>query len=58
MEKLDDTFLNYACDVLAETNGGLSGMQIVEYCNSYAIDFNRAIHMVHIHLKRKIKELP
>mgnify|MGYP004440185585 FL=1 len=54
MEKLDDTFLNYACDVLAETNGGLSGMQIVEYCNSYAIDFNRAIHMVHIHLKRKI----
>jgi len=37
MEKLDDTFLNYACDVLAETNGGLSGMQIVEYCNSYAI---------------------
>ena len=43
MEKIDDTFLNYACDVLAETNRGLSGMQIVEYCNSYAIDFNRAI---------------
>ena len=41
MEKIDDTFLNYACDVLAETNRGLSGMQIV-----------------HIHLKRKIKELP
>lgn len=43
MKKIDDTFLTYACDVLAETNSGLSGMKIVEYCNSYAIDFNRII---------------
>ena len=43
MAKLDDTFLSYACDVLAETNTGLSGMKIIEYCNSYAIDFNRII---------------
>ncbi len=41
MTKLDDAFLSYASDILANTNGGLSGMKIVEYCNSYAINFNR-----------------
>ena len=41
MTKIDDAFLSYASDILAETNTGLSGMKIVEYCNSYAIDFNR-----------------
>lgn len=41
MPKLDDAFLSYACDILADTNFGLSGMKIVEICNSYAIDFNR-----------------
>ena len=43
MNKLDDSFLTYASDILAETNSGLSGMKIVEYCNSYAITFNRII---------------
>ena len=41
MPKLDDAFLSYACDILADTNLGLSGMKIVEICNAYAIDFNR-----------------
>lgn len=41
VNKLDDSFLAYACDILAETKCGLSGMKIVEYCNSYAITFNR-----------------
>ncbi|MDD5792671.1 MAG: hypothetical protein PUD22_08820 [Erysipelotrichaceae bacterium] len=41
MTKLDDAFLAYASDILADTNAGLSGTKIVEYCNSYAIDFNR-----------------
>lgn len=41
MVKLDDAFLSYASDILADTNEGLSGTKIVEYCNSYAIDFNR-----------------
>lgn len=41
MAKLDDAFLSYACDILADTNNGLSGMKIVEYCNAYAIDFNK-----------------
>lgn len=41
MTRLDDAFLAYASDILADTNAGLSGMKIVEYCNSYAIDFNR-----------------
>ena len=43
MKKLDDSFITYACDILGETNTGLSGMKIVEYCNSYAITFNRII---------------
>jgi hypothetical protein len=43
MAKLDDTFILYACNILAETNSGLSGMKITEYCNSYAIKFNRVI---------------
>ena len=33
-------FLNYSSDVLAETDEGLSGSKISEYCSSYAIDFN------------------
>lgn len=41
--KLDDSFITHACDILAETNSGLSGMKIVEKCNSYAITFNRII---------------
>lgn len=43
VNKMDDSFLTYACDVLADTNTGLSGYKIVEYCNSYAIDYNRQI---------------
>ena len=43
MAKLDDAFLSYACDILADTNYGLNGIKIVEYCNSYAIDYNRKI---------------
>ena len=35
MAKLDDAFLAYACDILADTNAGLSGMKIVEYCLSW-----------------------
>ena len=41
MAKLDDAFLSYACEILANTDLGLSGAKIVEYCNAYAIDFNR-----------------
>lgn len=33
MSKLDDIFLSHACDVLAETNTGLTGKKIVEYSN-------------------------
>lgn len=43
MKHIDDSFLNYACDILGETSMGLSGTKIVEYCNSYAITFNRII---------------
>ncbi|AJD91995.1 hypothetical protein JMA_26780 [Jeotgalibacillus malaysiensis] len=39
-KKIDDSFISYAADVLGDTNQGLSGSQIVKYCNSYAVDFN------------------
>lgn len=38
-EKIDDAFISYASDILADTNRGLSGAQIVKYSNSYAVDF-------------------
>jgi hypothetical protein len=34
------TFINYAADTLAETNGGLSGSKIAEYCASYAVVYD------------------
>lgn len=42
-EQLDNAFLTYACGILADTNKGLSGSKIVEYCSSYAIEFMRDI---------------
>ena len=38
-EKIDDAFISHASDTLADTNKGLTGSQIVKYCNSYAVDF-------------------
>lgn len=43
MEKIDDRFILHACDILADTNSGLTGSQIIKECNSYAIDFNVTI---------------
>lgn len=37
---LDDAFLKFASDILGETNQCLSTTQIIDKCNSYAIDFN------------------
>jgi hypothetical protein len=34
------TFINHAADILGETNSGLSGSKIAEYCLAYAIEFN------------------
>lgn len=38
--KIDDAFISYASDILADTNQGLTGTQIVKYCNSYSVDFD------------------
>ena len=42
-QKMDNTFLTYATHILADTDKGLSGMKIIEFCNSYALDYNRII---------------
>lgn len=39
-KKMDNTFLTHASEVLGDTNTGLTGANIVKYCNAYAIDFN------------------
>lgn len=43
MKIIDNTFLTYASEILGDTYTGLSGSQIVKYCNGYAIDFGVAI---------------
>lgn len=39
-QKMDNTFIIHASEILADTKNGLTGAQIIEYCNGYAIDFN------------------
>ena len=39
-KKIPDVFVSYAANVLADTNTGLSGSQIIKHCNSYAVDFD------------------
>ena len=34
------TFINFAADILGETQTGLSGGKIAEYCSAYAIDYD------------------
>jgi len=34
------TFINFAAEILGDTNTGLSGSQIAQYCSAYAIDFD------------------
>ena len=38
--KIDDVFLRYASDILADTNTGLTGSKIIKFCNGYAIEYN------------------
>lgn len=39
-ENIDNAFIQYASDILADTNLGLTGSKIVKLCNAYAVDFN------------------
>ena len=43
MEKISNSFLNYAASILGETSSGLSGSQIVEVMSGYAVDFNKEL---------------
>lgn len=40
IDKISSTFLSYATEILGDTNKGLTGAEIVKYCNNHAIDFN------------------
>lgn len=37
---MDNAFLGYASDILADSVNGLTGTEIIKYCNRYAIDYN------------------
>jgi len=37
---MNDVFITYASEILADTNKGMSGTQIIKYCSQYAIEFN------------------
>lgn len=39
VEKIDNAFISHASEILADTNQGLTGSRIIDYCNSYAVDF-------------------
>lgn len=41
--KIDNAFLTFASDLLADTKTGLTAAQIIKYCNKYAIDFEVSI---------------
>lgn len=40
---MDDVFLGYVCDILGDTDKGLSGSEIIKYCRKFAIDFDTNI---------------
>ena len=42
-DTLDNSFLIFSANILANTNQGLSGSKIVEYFNGYAIDYGKNI---------------
>lgn len=55
-DKLDESFLIFSANILADTNKGLSGAKIVEYFNGYAIDYGKIFHSRYILLMHQINE--
>lgn len=43
MEKLNKSFIQYASSVLGDTKKGLTGSEIVNISNKYAVMFNKKI---------------
>ncbi|EGF10967.1 hypothetical protein HMPREF9123_1438 [Neisseria bacilliformis ATCC BAA-1200] len=40
---IDQSFISYAADILADTDTGLSGSKLVKYCNKYAVKYSVSI---------------
>lgn len=47
---MDSTYLEYACSILADTNNGLTGSEIIKYCCKYSIEYNIAIPVNNIEM--------
>lgn len=55
---MDNTFLSYACDILADTNNGLTGSEIIKYCNKFALNFNVIIPVNDIEMLKTTYKKP
>lgn len=55
---MDNTFLSYACDILADTSNGLTGSEIIKYCNKFALDFNVIIPVDNIEMLKTTYKKP
>lgn len=40
---IDNSFIGYAADILGDTDNGLSGSEIIRYCNEYAVQYEKRI---------------
>lgn len=47
---MDNAFLDYICNILADTKDGLTGSEIIKYCNKYAIEYNVTIPVDNIEM--------
>ncbi len=47
---MDNAFLEYVCNIVADTNNGLTGSEIIKYCNKYAIEYNISIPVDNIEM--------
>ncbi len=37
---MDKVFLEYACDIIADTSNGLTGTEIIKYCRQYSLKYD------------------
>ena len=55
---MDNAFLGYACDILADTTNGLTGTEIIKYCNRFAIDYNVVIPVDNVEMLKTTYKNP
>lgn len=49
---MDNVFLGYACDIIADTDKGLTGSEIIKYCRQYSLKYDVAIPVYEVDMLR------